>query len=147
MKLFALFSTGMWEIHRADELGSGMRNMMKYGKAYGGEDPEMIEGDVFRIVVKMPEFGATAPQLVPLKSKSGAQSGAILQALGKYSLSANELIEILELKSKTGAFKRTIKELLDRKFIEYTIRDKPNSRLQKYRLTDAGKHILKSTQE
>jgi len=29
------------EIHRADELGSGMRNMIRYGKAYGGEDPQM----------------------------------------------------------------------------------------------------------
>ncbi len=45
------------EIHRADELGSGMRKMMRYGKAYGGADPQMIEGDVFRIVVKVPEFG------------------------------------------------------------------------------------------
>ncbi|MBW2596459.1 MAG: putative DNA binding domain-containing protein [Deltaproteobacteria bacterium] len=139
------------EIHRADELGSGMRNMMKYGKAYGGEDPEMIEGDVFRIVVKVPEFGATAPQRVPLKAQSGAQSGAqsetILQALGEGSLSANELTKTLELKSKTGAFKRMIKELLDRKFIEYTIPDKPNSRLQKYRLTDAGKHVQQTEEE
>ena len=31
------------EIHRADELGSGLRKMMRYGKAYGGADPEMIE--------------------------------------------------------------------------------------------------------
>ena len=44
----------------ADELGSGMRNMMKYGKAYGSEDPEMVEGDVFRIIVKVPEFGTAA---------------------------------------------------------------------------------------
>ncbi len=35
------------EIHRADEFGSGMRRMMRYGKAYGSSDPEMIEGDVF----------------------------------------------------------------------------------------------------
>jgi ATP-dependent DNA helicase RecG len=40
-----------------DELGSGMRKMMRYGKSYGDTDPEMIEGDVFRIVVKVPEFG------------------------------------------------------------------------------------------
>jgi len=31
--------------------------MMRYGKSYGNADPEMIEGDVFRIVVKVPEFG------------------------------------------------------------------------------------------
>jgi ATP-dependent DNA helicase RecG len=32
--------------------------MMKYGQAYGGEDPQMIESDAFRIIVKVPEFGA-----------------------------------------------------------------------------------------
>jgi len=48
------------EIGRVDELGSGMRKLMKYGKAYGNEDPEMIEGDVFRIIVKVPEFGTAA---------------------------------------------------------------------------------------
>lgn len=82
-----------------------------------------------------------------MRPESEAQSGAILQALFERPLSANELAEILGLRSKTGAFKRTIKELSDRKFIEYTILDKPNSRLQKYRLTDAGKHLLKSIQE
>ena len=143
------------EIGRADELGSGMRKMMKYGKAYGGADPEMIEGDIFRIIVKCPDFEARQTDSTELRPEleaqsealSGAQSGPILQALCERSLSANELTEILGLRSKTGAFKRTIKELLDRKFIEYTIPDKPNSRLQKYRLTDAGKHLLKSIQE
>ena len=57
------------EIHRADELGSGMRKMMRYGKAYGGADPEMIEGDIFRIIVKVPEFdkagGAVTPEVTP----------------------------------------------------------------------------------
>ena len=45
------------EIDRADELGSGMRNMMQYGKEYGGEDPQLIEGDVFRMIISVPEFG------------------------------------------------------------------------------------------
>ena len=30
--------------------------MMRYGKSYGGTDPEMIEGDIFRIIVNIPEF-------------------------------------------------------------------------------------------
>ena len=56
------------EIHRADELGSGMRKLMKYGKAYGGDDPQMVEGDVFRIVVKVPEFGSVAPAATDLET-------------------------------------------------------------------------------
>ena len=143
------------EIGRADELGSGVRKLMRYGKAYGGSDPELIEGDIFQIIVKCPDFTAQqmdSPYLRPesgaqSRAQSGAQSGAVLQALGKHPLSANELAEILELKSKTGAFKRTIKELLDRECIKYTIPDKPSSRLQKYRLTEAGKRLLKSMQE
>jgi len=80
----------------------------------------------------------------PFSFSQGPSQYPYLQALGKRPFSANELSEILGLRSKTGAFKRTIKELMDRKFIEYTIPAKPNSRLQKYRLTDAGKHVLKS---
>ena len=43
------------EIGRADELGSGVRNLMKYGKIYGGTNPELTEGDIFRIIVKYPD--------------------------------------------------------------------------------------------
>jgi ATP-dependent DNA helicase RecG len=49
------------EIDRADELGSGVRNMMKYGKAFGGADPERIGGDVFRMIVPMPDFTGVTP--------------------------------------------------------------------------------------
>lgn len=44
------------EIHRADELGSGTRKLMRYGKFYGGADPELIEGDIFQTIVTVPEF-------------------------------------------------------------------------------------------
>lgn len=48
------------QIGRADELGSGMRNMLKYSRAYGGADPELVEGDVFRITIKVPEASGAA---------------------------------------------------------------------------------------
>ena len=100
------------EIHRADELGSGMRNMMKYGQAYGGDDTRLIEGDVFRIFVKVPEFGAVdnsqeqkeaTKQGGPVRAQSGAQSQKILQALARESLSAVSLAGRLGLHSKTGS--------------------------------------------
>ncbi|NOZ86822.1 MAG: transcriptional regulator, partial [Deltaproteobacteria bacterium] len=64
----------------------------------------------------------------------GAQSASILKVLSDTPLSASEIAAVLGLETKTGAFKRTIKELLEQGLIEYTIPEKPNSRLQKYRL-------------
>jgi ATP-dependent DNA helicase RecG len=138
------------EIHRADELGSGMRKMMRYGKAYGGADPQMVEGDVFRIIIKVPEFGATderereprgprGAQEAQSGAQLGAQSAEILKALGSGPLSASELVDKLGLKGKTGAFKRSLQELMDKGLTEFTIPGKPNSRLQKYQLTEKGR--------
>ena len=37
----------------ADQLGSGVRNLFKYSKYYSGQEPQFIEGDVFRIIVPL----------------------------------------------------------------------------------------------
>ena len=37
----------------ADELGSGVRNLYNYGRKYSGKDPELVEGDIFRIIVPL----------------------------------------------------------------------------------------------
>ncbi len=41
------------EIGLADELGSGMRNSLKYSILYSGKAPEFTEGDIFRIVIPL----------------------------------------------------------------------------------------------
>jgi len=145
------------EIHRADELGSGMRNLMKYGKVYGGDDPQMIEGDVFRIVVKVPEFGSTAPLTDDLKTGqvagevagevTGEVTGEVLQllkALSGITLGRKELRERLGLKSESNFRERYLVPALSNGFIDMTEPDSPKSPKQKYRLTDAGRSVLKS---
>jgi len=37
----------------ADELGSGTRNLYRYAKHYSGKEPQLIEGDIFRIIVPL----------------------------------------------------------------------------------------------
>jgi ATP-dependent DNA helicase RecG len=66
----------------------------------------------------------------------------VLNALLAFPLSTNEMVKALGLKSKTGALKRTVSELFGQGLIEYTIPAKPNSRLQKYRLTSKGRQAL-----
>lgn len=41
------------QIGRADELGSGVRNVFKYGKLYGKSDPIFKEGDIFSTIISI----------------------------------------------------------------------------------------------
>ena len=59
-------------------------------------------------------------------------------------LSMSEISAKVGRKQVTGALKRLAQDLLSEKFIERTIPDKPNSRLQKYRLTKKGREHLKT---
>ena len=52
------------QIGWAEELGSGTRNLYKYAPLYGGEDPVMEDGDIFKTLVKLPDTSA-APTTAP----------------------------------------------------------------------------------
>jgi ATP-dependent DNA helicase RecG len=60
------------------------------------------------------------------------------QALSKAEISAN-----LGQKAVSGQLNKVIRALMRQGLIEYTLPDKPSSRLQKYRLTPAGHKALK----
>ncbi len=54
----------------------------------------------------------------------------------------NEIMKIAGYSSRTGNFKKGLQRLLDYQLLELTIPDKPQSRLQKYRLTDKGRRLI-----
>ncbi len=67
----------------------------------------------------------------------------VLAALGKEPLNRHSLAGQFGHRSVSGALRKAISILLQNEWIEYTIPEKPNSRLQKYRLTLAGERALK----
>ncbi len=130
------------EIGRADELGSGVRNLMKYGKAYGGQDPELIEEGIFRIIVGIPDsghLGKSAP-----KQLTGEVTGEVqrLVKVIKGELSRTEIQQALNLKHEDHFREAYLGPAIKSGLVEMTIPDKPRSSRQKYRLTSKGEMLL-----
>ena len=67
---------------------------------------------------------------------------SILEALEEGTLSRREIFARIGINGDTRAFKRHIEPLLTEGLVEMTVPGKPNSKLQKYRLTDSGKSAI-----
>ena len=109
----------------------------------------MIEGDVFRTTVKYPDSavyeedsaatGGTAPEVTP-------EVGKMLMVI-QGEMSRTEIQQELGLTDEKHFREHYQQPAVAMELIEMTIPDKPRSSKQKYRLTDTGKHLLKSMQE
>ena len=68
---------------------------------------------------------------------------AVLKSLANKSLSRKEIFAAIRRNGDSRSYKRIIEPLIATGLVEMTVPDKPNSRLQKYRLTDRGSMALK----
>jgi Fic family protein len=66
----------------------------------------------------------------------------LLTILNSKPLSASELMQKLGLSHRPSFRNNYLHPALDKGFIEMTVPDKPNSRLQKYRITPKGKMLI-----
>ncbi|MBI4698104.1 MAG: putative DNA binding domain-containing protein [Nitrospirae bacterium] len=135
-----------------EKYGSGIKRILREFRNNGMPDPEFREigrGFIVTVFKKTGEVG----------TKSGVESGPSRDQVGTKSALSRHQVEILnkclidsgitELMKIAGRADRTkfrnqvLNPLLRDGLLEMTIPDKPNSRLQKYRLTVKGKEHIK----
>ena len=124
----------------------GVRNISKYLPLYAKDaHPQFVE--------TIHGFELTLPLR---QSKSGVESGVesemavqILTILrdDTKALSKSQLAVFLGKKKPTRYLNDLMSRLIQQQLVAYTVPEKPNSRLQKYCLTEKGKTHLKSKKE
>ena len=143
-----------------EQWGSGVRRIFKEAKKLDLPEPQIIEiGMRMRFIVPLAEPNKIQSNLkqtmrddvLPQKigktftipqTQSGDPIIQLIRILLQGPLSSGELRKQLSLKHRPTFRKNYLHPALKKGYIEMTIPDKPNSRLQKYRLTPNGKAVI-----
>jgi ATP-dependent DNA helicase RecG len=146
----------MIQLGRFDELGSGVINIHKYLPAYSNGAKPLFEDtrEGFRLTLPLKLLKNvdvdSKKRVTQIREQVGEQVReqvneqvqAILGAAEQMPRSKRELLEAAGLASAYLNYKRHLLPLLEQDLIERTIPEKPNSRLQKYRLTEKGRKLI-----
>jgi len=125
----------------SDSLGSGVRNLFKYSKYYSGQEPEFIEGDVFRVIVPLNEEYYVESKLesdkksaIKISDKKSAiteeRLQRILESMQKdVAYSTEEIAEKVELKN--ARTRELLKVLVENNKVEFVGANKNRKYIKK----------------
>jgi hypothetical protein len=99
----------------------------------------MVAGGMVRVGSKVESQPERWPELQPESLDQRVLALLEPRKLGKVEISAR-----LGQQGVSGHLNKIIRKLMRQGLIEYTLSDKPNSRLQKYRLMEKGRRTLHS---
>lgn len=125
------------EIGYAEELGSGIRNIMKYSKEYFGNNPEFVDDTLFITTLKYsPEKLKDQDTGTVSGIVGGIDSGIVDdKSILEFCETPKSVIEIMRFfgySKKSYFLKNKITPLMERGLLKQTIPDKPTSKNQKY---------------
>jgi ATP-dependent DNA helicase RecG len=116
-------------------LGSGVRNLFKYCKVYSNSEPEIIEGDIFKINIALPVAGSSDQATDQATDQVTDQVDEQLNLILEFCSNPRSIKEIMEHFGYTNRsyFRNTfLAPLLSKNKLILTIPEKPNSPKQKY---------------
>jgi len=129
-----------------EKAGSGTVDMVNRCQKAGIRKPEFkVDGGFFilRVWRKRAKGGQPESSTSPVPVQYQSLEDRILGLLKAGTLSVSFISKQLGQKRVSGQLKIVLKKLISESLVEFTIPDKPNSRLQKYRLTRQGVVYLK----
>ena len=149
-----LLAEPLYLVKYIERMGTGTGDMIRLCREAGLREPEFTQRDGFVTTVwrEVPESGRLAvtqpvpPHVTPPVTPPVAPAVVVLMRLIEASgkLGSSDIRRMLGLKDRAHARERYVKPSLEGGWITMTIPDKPNSRLQQYRLTPQGEAYLKA---
>lgn len=124
------------------EPGGGLWLVFRYSDAYQAADG-VIRESPYRV---RPESQGVQPEWTQPESTTQPESGQpeslaakLLVLLAERALAKAELSQGLGQKQVSGQLNKVVRQLVTDRMIEYTLPDRPRSRLQRYRITAKGR--------
>lgn len=127
-----------------ERMGTGTLDMIQRCNDADLPEPEFNDSSGFKTTIwrgtpaRQPE---SLPESLPESQQENMQS-RVIKLLTSGPMQKSELSKHLGQKAISAQLNAVVRKLVTDQLIEYTIPDKPNSRLQKYRLTNKGKTEL-----
>ena len=117
------------EIGYAEELGSGIKNLFKYSKLYGGSDPILQENDIFTTTIIL--NNQATPHDTPHDTPHADKKDLVIEFC-KEEKSLQEIMAYLKLNDRKHFKSAVLNPLIQKNLIALTIPNKPRSPKQKY---------------